>query len=317
MSEQHEMNLFDLCIICAKAIGRFCKSVIRFCGKVVQLSFRKWWIVVPVMVVAIAGTCYFSRKENLIYKVNAVAVLNGPSRNLFMQSYQPIEGAWIGESNYHPIAYYLQKQIAYRFTTFPVIDCQNDSTADYIDFNRQTKITDTIDVQMQDHICMQFRIKNRNLHLLPDIENALMDYLNGIPQMQASYQTYLQTLDRQVLFCHDQIEKLDSLTTAFYFPEYPVQQLSPSGTSLLIGDRRIRLFLPQIHDHFSFTQRTDQRKTLATAPVVLVNHFVADPHPVNSLLKCIVLFGLAGFVIGCIIALLVEQRKAIGAWLRK
>ena len=64
-------------------------------------------------------------------------------------------------------------------------------------------------------------------------------------------------------------------------------------------------------------QRDDYRMQLATAPVVLENHFSLDPEPLNGRLKIMVVFFLLGWIGACVLAELIDQRKAIYAWLKK
>ena len=63
-------------------------------------------------------------------------------------------------------------------------------------------------------------------------------------------------------------------------------------------------------------QQGDYRLQLATAPVVLENHFTAFPRPVNGRLKYGVLFLLLGWALGCLIAEIIDKRKALSAWLK-
>lgn len=311
------MNLFDLCAVCVRGIGKAICRVAEWIGSAIRLSFRKWWIVLPMLAFAVGFACYYSRLDNRIYKMNAVAILNGPSVELFGYAYQPLVSVAVSPDS--PMFPYLADKQAMRFASFPVIDCLNDNTADYVDFKLKSKLTDTLNVHMKDRVCLQFRLKEKDMALLPDIENAILAQLNGDERLQAAYAAYMPTLDREVQFCHDQVEKLDSLTSAFYFDANPSQQLKYTyrDGGLFLGDRRIKLFLGDIQKHFEHTRMIDQKKMMATAPVVLENHFVKDLAPVNSPIKSIVLFGFVGWLIGCLIALCVEQRKTICAWLKK
>jgi hypothetical protein len=75
--------------------------------------------------------------------------------------------------------------------------------------------------------------------------------------------------------------------------------------------------LKEIYQHQARTDRMDQRIQLATAPVVLENHFAVDPKPVNGRNKFLFLFLLLGWFGGCLLAEIIDQRKAICAWLKK
>ena len=172
---------------------------------------------------------------------------------------------------------------------------------------------------MQDQICLQFRIKQRNLDKVPAIEAALMDLLNANEAMQHGYKVYLQNLKEITTFNHTQAHKLDSLTTHYYFsnPSSASPMSYPGNGVNFYGDRKVRLFLDEIYAQQRHLQQGDYRLQLATAPVTLENHFTTDPRPVNGRIKCLLLFFLLGWAVGCIIAALIDKRKAICAWLQR
>ena len=78
----------------------------------------------------------------------------------------------------------------------------------------------------------------------------------------------------------------------------------------------MHLFLDGIYAHQKHMEWCDQRIQLATAPIVLENHFAINPIPVNGRYKFLFLFLLLGWIGGCVLAEIVDKRKAISAWLK-
>ncbi len=312
-----EMNFFDLCVACARAVGRGCVALWHLFAHMLRLTYRYWWLVLTLVVVAVAGSWYYTRVENTIYKVNAVALLNGPTIQQFEQAYTPLRAGIPVEPD-QPLNRYMTDREATCFTTFRVVDCFHDGIADMVDFKRKSSPTDTLKVQMHDRLCLQFRIKKRDFDKLPSIEQALLDYLNSDEAMQQSYAAYLPNLKNEVAFNHEQAQKLDSLTSAYYFnTPTQAQPMAYSGNGVnFYGDRRVRLFLNEIYQQHARLQRDDYRLQLASAPVVLENHFSADPKPVNGRGKCVALCLLLGWAAACALAELIDKRKAILAWLK-
>lgn len=312
------MNFFDLCVACARAIGRGCVALWQLFAHMLRLTYRYWWLVLTLVFVTVAGALYYTRQENTIYKVNAVALLNGPSIQQFEQAYMPLRTGILQDPN-QPMGQYLTAREATHFTTFRVVDCFHDGTADIVDFKRKSSPTDTLKVQMHDRLCLQFRIKARNLDKLPSIEQALLAYLNSDEAMQHSYAAYLPNLKNEVAFNHEQAQKLDSLTSAYYFnTPSTAQPVAYSGNGVnFYGDRRIHLFLKDIYSQHVHLQRSDYRLQLASAPVVLENHFSMDPKPVNGRSKCVVMWMLFAWVAACALAELTDRRKAVLAWFRQ
>lgn len=313
-----EMNFFDLCVAFGRAIGRGCKAFMRLLEHMLHLTYRYWWLVMTFIVLAVAAALYYTRKDNLTFKVNAVALLNGPSIQQFEQAYAPLRANKLlpKEAPVYPLVHEGQVRA---FETYRVIDCLHDGEMDFVDFKRKSSPTDTVKVQMQDRLCLQFRIKNRDMNLVPEIEHAMLAFLNADPAMQHSYVSYFANLREQVIFNHHQAQKLDSLTSAYYFyTASPASPMNYSGNGVnFYGDRRIKLFLDEIYKHQKHMQQVDYRMQLATAPVVLENHFSVDAKPVNGRIKILFIFCLMAWIGGCALAELIDKRKAICAWLKQ
>lgn len=312
------MNFWDLCVTIARGIGRACVAIWNVIARMIRLTVRYWYIVVTLVLLAVGFGYYYSRYDNTTFRVNAVALLNGPTIQQFEQAYAPMRSQQLLPPD-APIAPYLYGGTVTAFNTYRVIDALGDETADYIDFKGKSKATDTVNVQMQDRLCLQFRIKVRDMTGMPHIEEALMATLNADPAMQKAYEAYLKNLQEEVAFNHRQTVKLDSLTSAYYFNAgAPVEMKDKNGSGVsFFGDRKIHLFLDDIYKQQLHTQLGDYRLQLATAPVVLENHFAVDPKPVMTRMKCLILFFLLGWIGGCLIAEIIDKRKAICAWLKQ
>ena len=315
---EKEMNFFDLCVAFGRAIGRGCAACWRVLERMIRLTYRYWYIVLTILILFIAAALYYSRPENLKYKMNAVAMLNGPSIQQFEQTYAPLlSGCMLPDEA--AISPYVKNRITTDFTIFRVVDCLDDGTADYIDFKRKSDPTDTVKVQMQDRLCLQFRIKAKNLYQVPAIEQAMLEWFNSSAAMQKAYETYRPNIEQEVVFNHSQAQKLDSLTSDYYFnaPSAAKPMNYGSNGVNFYGDRDIELFLGDIYEQHRHLQLKDYRMEFATAPVTLENHFSPYPKPVNNRLKMLILFFLAGWITGCGIAELTDKRKAILEWLKQ
>ena len=317
-----EMNFFDLCVACGRAIGRGCLACWRLFERMLRLTYHYWWIVLMLVILSIAAALYYTRSSNLTYKMNAVALLNGPTIQQFDQAFVQLQTMKMLPDDAAVKALLHDRKVG-GLETFRVIDCMHDGGADFIDFKRSSSATDTLKVQMQDRLCLQFRVKARDLDLLPEIESALLDYLNANDAMQQSYAKYLENLREEAAFNHRQALKLDSLTSHYYFrghlgsDSFEKMQQGTVIMSDLGGNWNVKLFLKDIYAQQKHMQCVDYRLQLATAPVTLENHFAADPNPVNGRLKILVIFFLLGWIGGCVIAEIIDKRKAICAWLKQ
>lgn len=314
---EKDMNFWDLCVACGHGIGRACKAFGRLLAHMIRLSWRYWWLIILFLALSIAAALYYTRNENLKYKANAVALLNGPSIQQFQQAFAPLQSNRLvpDEAAIKP---YLNKAQVTWFNTYRVIDCLDDETPDFIDFKHSVSPTDTMNVPMPDRLCLQFRIKVRDLNEMPRIEEALLEWFNSNEAMQQSFAAYKKNLIDEAAFNHRQIIKLDSLTSHYYYHTPSGQQPNAyvgNGVNFY-GERRIHIFLDKIYDQQEHMQLTDYRMQLATAPVVLENHFSLDPTPLNDRKIILVLFVLLGWIGACILAQMIYKRKELMAWLR-
>ena len=318
---EKEFNLLDFFVMSFRALGRAFRACWSAFTHVVLMMIRYWWIFVLLIGLGIVGGMYYTRFDNRIYKANAIAMINGASIPQFEQAYAPLRTVEL-IPNDAAIKPYLESKTITRFKTFYVIDAMNDGVADYTDFDCKSNSTDTLSVRMKDRMCMQFRIKGCNLPQLRDVENALLAYLNSNEALRQSYQGYVTNLREEGAFNHAQAQKLDSLTSYYYFnektvtPTLPANQKSTGNVNLYV-DTQVKLFLDDIYKQQKHMQQTDYRIQLATAPVVLENHFYLDPTPVNSRLKVMILALFFAWLISYICAELLHNRKAVSAWLKQ
>lgn len=320
MEQPREMNLFDLCAAIGRSIGRGIKGLCHLFGNMLQLTIRQWWIVLIVVSLAVAAALYISRKENRVYEVNGVVMLNGVAKDVVARDYKAL-----GKSNdafaQQNLASMLQldySQIAgcSYFETYDLIDFLADGVVDIIDYDIEVPY-DTMSVHMPDMLALQFRTKQPNNVAL--MQEAILNYLNTRDNIRAPYEQFRADLQREAQFHHDQLEKLDSLTSVFYFSSQTSAQvkLDRKHEELLVGTRAMKLFLEDIQDEMKVLRTTDARLAYASAPVAIVSPFVLENKAINGPFKCVVILVILGWVLGVALAALVENRKQIGRWLTR
>ena len=320
MEQPREMNLFDLCAAIGRGIGRGIKGLCHLFGNMLQLTIRQWWIVLIVVSLAVAAALYISRKENRVYEVNGVVMLNGVAKDVVARDYKAL-----GKSNdafaQQNLASMLQldySQIAgcSYFETYDLIDFLADGVVDIIDYDIEVPY-DTMSVHMPDMLALQFRTKQPNNVAL--MQEAILNYLNTRENIRAPYEQFRADLQREAKFHHDQLEKLDSLTSVFYFSSQTSAQvkLDRKHEELLVGTRAMKLFLEDIQDEMKVLRTTDARLAYASAPVAIVSPFVLENQAINGPFKCVVILVILGWVLGVTLAALVENRKQIGRWLTR
>ncbi len=320
--EHKETSLFDLIYAACKACGRGINRIICLLSRMIRLSWRKAYIVLPLLILGLAAGIYWTRPENRKYKVEAVLILNGPTEFDVAQALMPIEfavDANMSETQNLQNLLQLEPEIARvttRFEHFPVIDFRHDSVPDMIDYKRSHKRSDTLDIVMDNRIAVRFRTKNINS--VPTVQQNLLQYLNSQPQIQAAFEAKKADIERFAEFCRVQTEVLDSFIVEFYFNQGTGSQnkVRPWSPGLVVGSREVQAMHNDMFELLERRKQVTHELSLMTAPVVLDSNFALNPEPVRNQHIWRILFMLAGWIAGVVLAWLIEDRKNILAWLR-
>ena len=178
-----------------------------------------------------------------------------------------------------------------------MIDLMGDSTIDVIDYECKMPTMDTLYVHVPYMLALQYRTKLPNT--TQQVEEGILKYLNTRKSIQTPYAQFYTNLQRAVTFHHDQLEKLDSLTSAFYFTNNHLPQVGSDiwHSGMVLGSREIDLFLEEINTEMEVLQFTDMRFAFADAPVVLQSPFVVDTRAINGPIKCLALGIILGWFI--------------------
>ena len=320
--EHKETSLFDLIYAACKACGRGINRIICLLSRMIRLSWRKAYIVLPLLILGLAAGIYWTRPENRKYKVEAVLILNGPTEFDVAQALMPIEfavDANMSETQNLQNLLQLEPEIARvttRFEHFPVIDFRHDSVPDMIDYKRSHKRSDTLDIVMDNRIAVRFRTKNINS--VPTVQQNLLQYLNSQPQIQAAFEAKKADIERFAEFCRVQTEVLDSFIVEFYFNQGTGSQnkVRPWSPGLVVGSREVQAMHNDMFELLERRKQVTHELSLMTAPVVLDSNFALNPEPVRNPHIWRILFMLAGWIAGVVLAWLIEDRKNILAWLR-
>lgn len=314
------MNLFDLCQAIGRGIGKGIKWLVNGLGKMIRLSFRQWWIVLIFVALCLAAALYYSREDNRKYEVDAIAMLNGVTNEMVRAEFDRLSKS-IHLFDHQNLSTLLGidaelAQLNDRFETFDVIDLLADTTIDMVDYERSVPRMDTLYVRVPNMVALRFRTETPNR--VPEMEKAILTYLNSRPYFQTLFENYHADVERSARFHSDQIEKLDSLTTLFYYAQNANEQMQMKvwENGMILGRREVGLFLEDVYIEMKEKELATARLAVCTAPVVLQSHFVVNPNAVNGPLKMSALSILVGWLIGLIFAALVENRKQILAWLR-
>lgn len=321
MEEKKELNLFDLIRLFFNWLGRIFKNLFKAMGSCLQLTYQYFWLVIPIAILGLGAGFFYSRPSNRIYKVEGMALLNGPTSNLTKEIAKPLEWATpkkVYERQSFGTLCNLPDSVTQnirRFKTLYVIDCLNDSTPDYVDYRQNHDFSDTINVRMPNYIYFTYHTKKVNQ--ISAVEEGLLYYFNSHPLMKQWNVIYRKNLKENIDTYKHQLAYLDSLSKRTYL-ETPVSaQLNLKYNTLLIGEQEKQMFYNDIANlqHRKYTLEQDLIRD--TMPMIFTTHLTAKPLAINSRIKSCALGLIGGYILAICIALLIKKRKYITNYLEK
>ena len=314
------MNLFELFAAMFGGVGKGVMWVIHRLGDMLRLTFRQWWVVLITLVLCVTAALYYARPSNRIYKVNAVAKLNGVTNEMVRSEFQKLAMAnpqfeTQRLSNLLGIDAELECANFY-FETFDVIDLLADRTIDAIDYKDKFSKMDTLVIHVPNMLALRFRTKTPNR--VPEMQDAILNYLNSLPHFQALYAQSRVNAEREARFHHDQLEKLDSLTSLFCYSYNGSEQLQfdQKQKGLMLGCREVKLFLEDIYAEMDEKEFVDANLAMCVAPVVLQSDFTIESRATNGPLRMAIIGVFLGWLLGVLFAALIQYRKCIASWLK-
>ncbi len=318
-----ELNLWDLCLICFRAVGNAFRWAWNFGVNTFRLSVQLWYIVLPVIILSVACGLYYSRKDNRIYKVGTMVHLSGVNRTDVSRLYESLALATPDSINgAQTLASQLgltQQQASKlrKFATWGVIDYQADSIPDAIDEKNKHDKKDTVTVIMPNYLYLSFQTKAPQE--AQEVGHAIIKFLNADTDLQKAYTAHLTVLQRRAEFCKTQINLLDSLTSVFYFDKINAEQVkvNPYSPSFVVGEKRLGLFHYDILYMLDKHHQVEKQLATASAPVVPMGDFVVNPKAVNGRLKCTAVALVLGYLLGCALAFVWKRRKQFAEWLQE
>ncbi len=321
MSETKDTSLWELVKQFFLWIGRCCKSFGSWFASQIKITFRKWYIVIPVTILFICLGYYFSRIENRKYKAEGMAIIHGSMAAEIKEAVRPLEMAM--PAHVQPsqtLAARLNCPPEYtagirRFTSFLVVDYLGNVTPDAIDRDFKHDLADSVNVISNNYIV--FQVYTKDLANLENFENALVNYVNSNPIIQEKYRRHHATMEYELQTCINQLNYLDSLSKVFYFnfPQGFQVDIKPYSSTLIMGKRSVDVIHDDVMDLIQYKKGVESELSSCTQPLVFISHLSAAPRAINNRILCLLLGCIIGWLFGIGLAWLIEDRKQVREWL--
>ncbi len=314
-----EINLLDLVRMFFNWLKNIFIGFFRLSGESLRLLYRNKLTAGVILIIFILLGYYMGRPSKREYKAEAMAILNGSSSQTVKEVSRQLESSsHLSDFTTLSNKLSLPDSVAGNITqiaSYYVIDFLNVSTPDMVDFKGKHPLNDTLNVRMPNRL--YFRIKTRKVNEIPIFEKAFLNYFNTNERLVKEFNIKKNNLSREIDLMRSEIQRLDSLAEKSYLKDTDPQLQLRYNTLLIIGEQKKQL----LHTEFLSLQETLLKREMEfanfTEPVVLPTGFIVNTRHETGRLTYLIIFGLIGAIVACLVCLLIENRKCVFNYLSK
>ena len=310
------MNLFELIIAGFNGLKTLFKSTIGMFCQIIRLSLQYFWIVGVFTALFCFAAYYITKHEQRIYKSNTMITFSKEIKPMVMNELQAINVMrYSNPAKFQELMNLSSEQVEKfkEIRYYQVIDFLNDSIADVIDIKNRANMSDTLNRCMLDHLGIRIYLKSST-----DFQpyyNGLVNYFNKNQNIVRVDSVSKAMLAERIAFCNRELERLDK------FSDYDYFEGSTRGTANISrkGEIRIEAARKQLYyvDMRDLLKEKNYLTTFAAANKNVINLISENPTlDVRPRWQFMVVFGIAGYILGLILALMFKRRKQIWNYIK-
>lgn len=317
MEEKREMNLFELIIVCFNGIKSLFKSIISLFCQTIRLSLQYFWLVGLVIGLFIFVALYITTSKEHIYKSETMITFSKEIKPIIINELQAINTMRGLEFEKFAELLNLSREQAKKFREiryYQVIDVLNDSTADFIDFNRATNLSDSLNRCMHDRLGIRIYLKGSN-DFRP-FYLGLVNYFNKNQNIARIDSASKAIIAERIAFCNRELERLDKFSDYDYFggSERDVVKINGRNGDIRLEPSRKQLYYIDMRD---LLQEKNYLTHIASINKNVINLLSENP-AVNTRPRWhfVVGFAAVGYIFGILFALIFKRRKTIWNYIK-
>ena len=325
------VDLLDLFRRIGRTLSCWCKTLGRV-FLIITVFLLKRWLPIGLSIALGIGISFFlkftspsSYTSDLVLRNNNVELVLGSnnvdlelSRNTMsnadMISYINRLKTYCEEGNMTALANSISiskqqvKNIS-NISAFWIIDKGGDKIPDYVDYNNNHNIYDTVNVRMQDRVDIRVRINSPQE--LTAVRDGIISFINSDSLFQQRNRVRLRQ-NKEILARLDiDILDLDSLQKVKYFEETRNRMPQSGGQMVFLQEQKTQLVYLDIYSLYSRKQALESERELYKGIVTVLSDFSIPSKRDNGALyygkKIIPLF----FCITVLILILIANRKKL------
>jgi hypothetical protein len=311
--KEDEIDLLDL----FKRMGRTLSRGSGAVGRAFLISFifmvRKWVYLTLSIILGIGLSYLLKYASKSLYSSDMIISSNAvPTSDII--SYVNKLHTFCRDNNKPAIAASLGSEpgkikMIKDIQAFWIIDRNKDGIPDYIDYNNNHNVYDTINVRMQDRLAIT--VKTTSPAELNGIRDGIFRYINGNKLFEEQNKIRIAQTDEMLTRLNYDIKQLDSLQKVKYFEETKNRIPEKVGQMIFLQEQKTQLIYDDIYDLYKQKQLLDKQKEIFFDIITLLSDFTPPLKPENSASyygKIIIpsFFGLC-----LVILILIQNRKKL------
>lgn len=307
-----EIDLIDLFRRMGKTISRWLAALGRAILISIVFLVRRWLPLGISIVIGIALSFYLLKTSESFYTSDLVLRVNTGPTSEIMNQINRLHTYLIEENGL------LESSMSYTpdisdniidIRAYWIIDNNNDKIPDFVDYEEEHNIYDSVNVRMTDRINVNVRIKSPQL--LNQVRDGLIAYINSDPLFRQRNDLRINQNNELLARLQYDIQQLDSLQKVKYFEE--ARNLLPKngGQMVFLQEQKTQLLYSDIYNLYSRKQSIERENTLYKDVVTILSDFSVPVERYNGLFYFAKFFIPAFFLLTLLVLILVANRRKI------
>jgi hypothetical protein len=200
-------------------------------------------------------------------------------------------------------------------SSYWIIDQGNNNTPDFVDYNNNHDIYDTINVRLQDRLDIRAKIKTpQELSLIRD---GIIKFIESDSLYQRRNRVRLRQNQEMLVRLNYDIQQLDSLQKVKYFEETRNIQPRTGGQMIFLQEQKTQLLYPDIYSLYVRKQNLESEQDLYKGLVTVLSEFSQPTRRDNGGLYYAKTIVPVFFVLTLLILIILANRRKLEEVFRK
>jgi hypothetical protein len=194
-------------------------------------------------------------------------------------------------------------------SAFWIIDKGNDGIPDYVDYNNNIDVYDTLNVRVLD--TLDVRVRTKTPQELVNVRNGIIHFINSDSLFQRRNRLRLRQNQELLSRLNYDIFQLDSLQKFKYFEETKNRQPQTGGQMIFLQEQKTQLVYPEIHSLYYQKLKLEGERDLYKDIVTVLSEFSVPAKRDNGLMYYCKYLIPSFFIFALLVLILLANRKKL------